>query len=83
MAFTKQAVTVTKPDADTVAIAIGVAVYYVPIDTLRDIQNGLRPIAFLLGQFVQVLQAAGVNPNTATAAQIKNAIEAQTYWWGN
>jgi hypothetical protein len=32
---------------------------------------------------VVTLQQAGVNPGTATLAQIKAALEAQTYWWGN
>lgn len=36
--------------------------------------------AFLAGQFCVVLQQAGVDPRTATFAQIKTAIEATKYW---
>ncbi len=83
MAMTKQSVVITKPDADTVQIAIGNETYRLPVDQIKAIWNGQRDVAMLIFQFHVALQAAGVNPGTATAAQIKTAIEAQTYWWGN
>lgn len=82
MPMSKQSVTVTKPDANTVQIAIGPETYTMSIEHLKAIWNGYRDEIFLIYQFHVSLQAAGVNPNTATAAQIKTAIEAQTYWWG-
>ncbi len=81
--MTKQAVTITKPDADTVQIAVGPQAFTVSVEELKKIWNGQRDVAMLIFQFHVVLQAAGINPNTATPAQIKAAIEAQTYWWGN
>lgn len=83
MPMTKQSVVITKPDANTVKIAIGPETFALPIAELKAIWNGSRDVAMLLFQFHVILQAAGVNPNTATAAQMKTAIEAQTYWWGN
>lgn len=83
MAMSKQSVVVTEPDANTVQIAIGNETYLVPLSFIRAIWNGQRDIAMILFQFHVVLQAAGLNPNTATALQLKTAIEAQTYWWGN
>lgn len=83
MPMSKKAVVITKPDADTVQVAIGPETFKIPVERLKDIWNGHRDVAMLLFQFHVVLQAAGVNPGTATAAQIKTAIEAQTYWYGN
>ncbi len=83
MAMSKQSVVITKPDPDTVQIAVGMETFAVPVSRLKAIWNGMRDEAMLVFQFHVALQAAGINPNTATNAQIKNAIESQTYWWGN
>ncbi len=83
MALTKQSVTVTMPDPDTVQIQIGPQGFAVPVSDLRKRRNGQRTVEDLLFQFEVVLQTAGVNPNTATLAQVKAAIEAQQFWWGN
>lgn len=81
--MTKQSVVLTRPDVNTVQIAIGPQTLAVSVDEIKRIWNGERAVAMLVFQFHVVLQQAGVNPNTATPAQIKAAIEAQTYWWGN
>lgn len=83
MAMSKQSVTITRPDPGVIQIAIGNETFTESTDRLKEIWNGTRTLEMLVFQFHVALQAAGVNPNTATAAQIKNAIEAQTYWWGN
>jgi hypothetical protein len=83
MPMSKQSVTLTKPDANTVQIAIGPETYTLAVAEIKSIWNGSRDVSMLIFQFHVALQAAGVNPNTATAAQMKAAIEAQTYWWGN
>lgn len=83
MPMSKQAVVVTKPDANNVQIAIGNETFTLPLAQIIAVWNGLRDTDFLIFQFHVVLQQAGVNPNNATPAQIKAAIEAQTYWWGN
>lgn len=83
MAATQKSVVVTKPDANTVLIAIGNETHTVQVAELQAMWNGRRDLACLIWQMFVVLQQAGVNPNNATAAQMKTAIEAQTYWWGN
>ncbi len=83
MAISKQPVTLTKPDANTLQIAIGNETMTLPIAELHAIWDGRRDVIMLLFQFHLALAAAGVNPKTATAAQVKAAIEAQTFWWGN
>lgn len=87
MAFTKQSLTVTRPDAanqpDLVNLAIGNESFNLSVDDFRRVWKGERHPLFLVFQICIVLQQAGVNPNNATPAQIKSAIEAQTYWWGN
>lgn len=83
MAMTKQSVTITRPDAGTVQIAIGNETHTLPMSLLTKRRDGIRDVEDLLFQFEIALQASGVNPKTATLAQIKNAIESQTYWWGN
>lgn len=83
MPMTQQSVTLAEPSPGVVSIAIGSESYDLPISRIVEIWNGERPIEILLFQFHIILQAAGVNPNTATAAQIKAAIEAHKVWWGN
>jgi hypothetical protein len=83
MALTKQSVVLTNPAGPTYQAAVGNEAYTFDQQRVRDIYNGLRDLDFLLFQFVVTLQQAGVNPGTATLAQIKAALEAQTYWWGN
>jgi hypothetical protein len=83
MALTKQPVVLTNPAGPTYQVAVGPEAYAFDREQLRAIYNGLRDLDFLLFQFVVTLQQAGVNPGTATLAQIKAALEAQTYWWGN
>ncbi len=82
MPMTKQPVTITKPDANTVMIAVGSETYTMPMGDLKKRRNGARSLEDLLFQFEIALSQAGIDPNAATAAQIKTAIEAQTYWWG-
>ncbi len=83
MAASMQSVVVTKPDADTIQIAIGNETYRVPISQIVGLWDGNRDINCLLWQMFAVLRTANVNPKTATALQMKNAIEAQQYLWGN
>lgn len=83
MPMSKKSVVITKPDADTVQIAIGNEMMKVSVNKIKAIWNGERDEMLLIFQFHVALQAAGINPNTATPAQMKAAIEAQTYWWGN
>ncbi len=83
MAFTKQPVVLTNPAGSTFQVAIGNETMTFDAAQVKAIWNGARDLDFLLFQMLIVLQAAGVNPNTATLAQMKTAIEAQTYWWGN
>ncbi len=83
MAYSKQSVTITQPSAGMVTLAIGNETMTFPLAMAQKRRNGGRDLEDLLFQFEIALQAAGVNPVTATLAQIKTAIEAQTYWWGN
>lgn len=83
MALTKQAVTLTNLGGGTFSLAVGPETYTFDSGRVKAIWNGLRDLDHLLFQILVVLVQAGVNPNTATFAQVKTAVEAQTYWWGN
>jgi hypothetical protein len=83
MAITQQSVVLTQPSPGVIQIAVGNETHTLPLPFLIGFYNGAgRDTSLLLFQFAKVLQQAGVNPNTATLAQMKTAIEAQTYLWG-
>jgi hypothetical protein len=81
--MSKQSVTITKPDANTIQVIAGSRGFTFSFDRLKALWNGaIDEDVILAFQFHVALQQAGINPHTATAAQIKSAIEAQTYWLG-
>jgi hypothetical protein len=82
MAVTKQALTVSSPGTGLVALQIGPEGFIFPIQRLHALWDGVRDLEDLLFQIHVVLVQAGVDPHTATPAQLKAAVEAQTYWWG-
>jgi len=82
-AFVQVNLTVTKPDNDTIQIAIGPNTYTVEINRLKEIffdrnESVLR--TYLLCQMALVLQQAGLDPRTATLQQMKTAIESKQFW---
>ena len=81
--FTQVSVTLGTPVNGQVPVSIGPNTYYVSEADFMALWNdrdegSLR--TYVLCQFALVLQQAGVNPNTATFAQIQTAIQAQKYW---
>ncbi len=82
MAFTQQSLVITKPDPDTVQIAIANETHTFPLAMIHALWDGQRDLSHLLFQIHIRLKQAGVNPKTATGAQLKTAIESATYWWG-
>ncbi len=83
MSMSQQSVTVSLDSPGVAIIAVGPETFTFPLDRFRSIWNGEREPLMLIFQMFLALRAAGLNPNTATLAQMKAAIEAQTYWWGN
>lgn len=83
MPMTKKAVTVTLDSPGVARIAVGNETFTFPLERFRGIWNGDREPLMLIFQMFLSLRQAGLNPNTATLAQMKSAIEADTYWWGN
>lgn len=87
MPIAKHSVQLTRPDPandpDRVRVAIINETFDFSVEEIRQCWRGQRDPRFLLFQMFIVLHQAGVDPRTATAAQIRNAIEAQTYLWGN
>ena len=83
MPATKQNVVITRPSPGTIQIAVGSETFTLPLAELHALWDGQRDVITLLWEMHLALRAAGVNPHTATPAQVKAAIEAQTYWWGN
>ncbi len=79
MAMTKQSLTITKPD--DFLIAISNQTFTVSVGDIKKRRNGQREVEDLLFQMEIVLAQAGLNPNNASLAAMKAAIEAQTYWW--
>jgi hypothetical protein len=66
-----------------VPLSVGPNTYSIAISELKRIfldRDELALRHYLLCQMSLVLQQAGLNPATATAAQMKTAIEAQQYW---
>ena len=78
-----QSVSLSVPTPGTLRIAIGSETHDVTVNQLQSIHDGVRDVTHLLWDFFKVLRAAGLNPRTATLAQMKNAIESQQYLWGN
>lgn len=81
--LTQVSITLGAPVDGVVPVAIGPLTLYFQMADVKAVwldrdERVLR--AFLLGQIAVVLQQAGVNPTTATNAQIKTAVEAKTYW---
>lgn len=83
MAISQKSVTLSNAGGGVASVTIGSEVHTFDLDDLKAVWDGRRSLDCLLFQFLVALVQAGVNPRTATLAQIKNAIEAQTYWWGN
>jgi hypothetical protein len=83
MALSKQSVALTQLGGGQYQVSIGPETFLFSGHDVRALWNGERALGYLLFQFLIVLQQAGVNPNTATFAQVQSAIQAQTYWWGN
>ncbi len=73
---------VTKPDVNTVRIAVDNETYDVPLADIISLYEGRRNTDLLMWEFFKALKTAGVNPRTATASQLKATIESQTYPWG-
>ncbi len=82
MALAKKSVTLTN-QGGTFTIAVGSETFTFSSADFLSIYDGRRNLDMLFVQVIQQLQSAGVNPNTATFAQIKTAVEAATYYWGN
>lgn len=53
------------------------------VSELKALWQGRNSPEFLLHQMIIALLESGVNPNTATPAQIRSAIRAAQYWWSN
>lgn len=76
-------VTFGTPVNGVVPVKIGPLTLERPVQELKDAfadRNETVLWHYLLGQMALVLQQAGLNPATATPAQMKTAIEAQKYW---
>lgn len=77
-------VTLAAPDADgRVGISVGPNAWRVPLALLQqlyDDRDEASLLRFLVLQMGVVLQQAGVDPRTATHAQIAAAVQAKTYW---
>ena len=83
MAFARQSVTLTNAGGGSFTLAVGNESYTFPAQEFLSIYDGRRSPDMLFVQIIFQLQAAGVNPRTATFQQIKTAVEAAQYFWGN
>jgi hypothetical protein len=75
--------TIGTPVNGVVPVTIGANTYYVNESELLAIWNDRDETSlrkYVLCQMALVLQQAGVNPTTATFAQIQTAIQTPKYW---
>ena len=83
MAFSKESVTLTNNGGGSFTITVGPESYTFDAQDFLSIYNGRRSLDMLFVQIIFQLNAAGVDPSTATFTQIKTAVEAVQYFWGN
>ncbi len=83
MALAKQSVTLTNQGGGVFTLAVLNETYTFSSNEFLSIYDGRRSMDMLFVQVIVQLQAAGVNPRSATFAQIKTAVEAAQYFWGN
>ena len=81
MALSKQSVVLTNLGGGSFQLQLGMNGWTFDRSRVVDLWNGGLDLDLLLFQLIVALFQAGVNPNVSTFAQIKAAVEAQTYWW--
>lgn len=70
-------------DGQTLDVVIGPEGMSFTIFDLTGVYNGSRTPEMFLFQLADRLQQAGVNPNTASPAEVAEALDASNYRWGN